>query len=60
MLQEDCKKYVISSLFVCVIQMSKAARIFQDAEDVTYSGKAVAWLAAGTFAFCVEIPRQCF
>ena len=41
--------------------MSKAANtIFKDAEDITYSGKAVAWLAAGTLSFCVEIPCQCF
>lgn len=24
------------------------AKLFADAEDVTYTGKAVAWLAAGT------------
>jgi len=34
--------------------------MFKDGEDITYSGKAVAWLAAGTFAFCVEIPCQYF
>ena len=33
--------------------------MFKDAEDVTFSGKAVAWLAAGNFSFCVGIPRQC-
>ena len=32
--------------------------MFKDAEDVTFSGKAVAWLAAGNFSFCVEIPCQ--
>ena len=29
------------------LQSKKAAALFKDAEDPTFSGKAVAWLAAG-------------
>ena len=29
------------------LQSRKAAALFKDAEDPTFSGKAVAWLAAG-------------
>jgi len=47
-------------------QQGKAARIFQDAEDVTYSGKAVAWLAAdpkimkksGRILIVAELARE--
>jgi len=34
-------------VFFCTFQTEKAARIFSDAEHPTYSGKAVAFLAAG-------------
>lgn len=34
-------------VFFCTFQTEKAARFFSDAEHPTYSGKAVAFLAAG-------------
>ena len=53
------KKIAISVLvLICVIWQSEDTLMFKDAEDVTFSGKAVAWLAAGNFSFCVEIPCQ--
>ena len=59
-----CWKKIATSVlvlfcFICVNQQSQEARMSKDAEDVTFSGKAVAWLAAGNFSFCVEIPCQC-
>lgn len=47
-------------------QESKAAKLFQDAEDVTFAGKAVAWLAAdanvmkksGRILIVAELARE--
>ena len=44
-------------LCFCVMQAKKAAHIFQDAEDATFSGKAVAWLASGDGFHVKEIVR---